>query len=246
MRSVLAIALTAALGTGCITVIQDGDPRAAEPFAPSIVSFYRGERNETVDCTGTVLDTHSRQWVLTAAHCVGGTINHGSIAVIGEPGTGPATTVVNVIVHPNYNSQTHEDDVALVQLKDAAADASPPELPDSDPVVDVVEMVGGGVGSPEGMLSAISGNVVGDPPCHVLDGYSPGILKCVAANAGGVRPGDSGGPMLMKNSGTWQLVGVACLGQSAQTDQTEQEQTQYSAFVPLQPDLVSWIRGHTN
>jgi trypsin len=77
------------------------------------VSIYLVNR---FHCGGSIV---SSSWVVTAAHCAHGstasqfTINAGSTIINGSTQT---RSVSQIIVHPDYNSDIYENDIALFQL----------------------------------------------------------------------------------------------------------------------------------
>jgi secreted trypsin-like serine protease len=72
--------------------------------------------DNTYLCGGTIL---SSSWILTAAHCVVGntasqiTVYAGSTTQLSG---GQMKVASRIFMHPNYQANTHENDIALLQL----------------------------------------------------------------------------------------------------------------------------------
>lgn len=99
------------------------------PWQVSLNAVFSSNNYDGHFCGGTLIDPF---WVLTAAHCLDGTFNLQELKVVMsvssllDPGA-IEIPVSHVIIHPAYNSQTYDNDIALLRLsRPAPVDQLPP------------------------------------------------------------------------------------------------------------------------
>ncbi|KAK2603731.1 hypothetical protein QQS21_004107 [Conoideocrella luteorostrata] len=192
---------------------------------PSIVSILLDGQ---LDCGGTLLEGRT---VLTAAHCTPSDMSRSQVR-IGSLAWATGGTLVNVsdsIVHPEYNSTSLDNDVALWKLSSSFIESTTIRFAKlasqgSDPVAKSIATVAGWgrIGesaSISATLRKVSVPIVDRGTCHDVYQHQrvPATVTenmfCAGLKAGGKDScqGDSGGPIIDAASGA--LIGTVSWGQ---------------------------------
>ncbi len=170
------------------------------------------------------------QWVLTAAHCVAFETIYRFDVILGRArltdDNGERHSVSQIILHPNYNSQTNDADVALLKLAQPSA-LAPIRLVDAFERAAPNEMatvLGWGSINAEHFrapptLQAANVPLVDWTLCNGFLSYHGELtanMLCAGYEQGGVDAcnGDSGGPLVINDAhGRWMLAGVSSFGE---------------------------------
>ena len=175
------------------------------------------------------------KYVITAAHCLRGYSPEDVAVIIGDTSIAVDNEAQSIKVdafsftrHPQYNSTSHENDIAVIELKDKIDLHSQPNikpvcLPEAGSTYAGEEAVVSGWGR-ESMdshmlanLNKVTVRVYGDGSCGLMDHYKTDDMLCAGVEEGGKDAcvGDSGGPLVVadyENNGAATLVGVVSWG----------------------------------
>ncbi|WP_170127923.1 trypsin-like serine protease [Euzebya rosea] len=202
-------------------------PQGAYPWMAAFL-FDGGQ-----GCGGSVI---APNWILTASHCVADDRGQPSVApgsatfVVNAndwtDGSGQTLTAAEIIIHPNYDAATTDNDVALVRTNETT-DVTPVRIataPEQNPAPGTeVRVIGYGTTSSGGdasnTLLQVDVPIVSDADC--ANGYgnlnAPNMLCAGAPTQDEANPGrdscqgDSGGPLFVPGDQPVQ-IGVVSFG----------------------------------
>jgi secreted trypsin-like serine protease len=198
-----------------------------DPWQVALVAAERTDRNYAF-CGGSLVRPN---WVVTAAHCVDRDTTPSQLDVVS--GTvdldsgGTRSQVTEIIVHRDWNPQTHDHDVALLRLAGngsgtpiellGRADEATTARPDS-----TARVTGWGRTSQGGntvrRLRTVEVPIVSRSDCNDRVSYDKAITEnmiCAGRQQGGLDScqGDSGGPLTAPVGRGRALIGVVSWGE---------------------------------
>jgi secreted trypsin-like serine protease len=222
---------TALAQTNNILIIggEEAEP-GAWPWMAALVAAGVPNAYDGQFCGGALI---APQWVITAAHCFASTDPTQVDVVLGRhilsSNEGQRHQVAEIILHPDYDENTMDSDMALMRLATPSTQTSVPLVRPAtthlaNPGVNATVTgwgnmdPGGGADFPDA-LHQVTVPIVSNEVCNGPNSYNGGItdnMLCAGFDTGGFDScqGDSGGPLVVPNPGGpgWAQAGVVSFG----------------------------------
>lgn len=178
-------------------------------------------------CGGSVID---KNWVITAAHCIkeGHTpemLPSEIEVLVGahdlNSNEGKRIKVKRIILHPDYNPATYNNDLALLELEAPVTVETLPLYEDGGDLAGIMATaIGWGYTKPDDSSSAASKRqqvsipIVTNDTCNAAY-YEEitGTMMCAGSAGKDTCQGDSGGPLVINQNSKWVLAGVTSWGE---------------------------------
>merc|ERR1719322_483557 len=214
-------------------------------------------------CGGTIVN---KKFVITAAHCYNSMFTDLRV-IVGEHNVcdgvnegGKLIKVKKMTLHPDYNSRTIDNDIAVLELAEDLTftkKIKPACLPSSETKdysgsASTVSGWGGTIGYgpndqqpqqprqctlKETIVKLLKGS---DPMCSkYLKSSSSKIKLCAFAKDTDACQGDSGGPLTVPENGKYTLVGVVSYGSGCASSSTPGVYVRVQGFLPWIKNLIS-------
>uniref|UniRef100_A0A671L990 Peptidase S1 domain-containing protein n=1 Tax=Sinocyclocheilus anshuiensis TaxID=1608454 RepID=A0A671L990_9TELE len=194
--------------------IVGGENATAKAWPWQVSIHINGSRH---NCGGTLI---TKDWVLSAAHCFQSFVLSRVVIYFGRLSQSSSNpnetnrTVSRIINHPKYGSPPYDNDIALIQLSSSVNFS---EYIRSVCLAAAGSVFGGGTeswvtgwGPVSNILQEVMMTVVSNRICNIFyRGSITSNMICAGQKGKSACPGDSGGPMVIRNGSLWIQSGIA-------------------------------------
>ncbi len=244
LKILLFLLLTLTINAAQTRIINGSDVKdSSDKWAFTVSYRYDNEHN----CGGTLI---APTWVLSAAHCWMDplsdldTVNVGSYLLANQH----AHAIKRVIVHPDYDERSNDNDLLLFELVNPVTDILPVVLDRTATLAKGVESwvagwgtttAGTGIVSPR--LKEVCAPIVDFDECNAsYDGALTQHMICAGYMQGGKDScqGDSGGPLINYANGQWVQSGIVSWGDGC-------AQPGYPGIYTKVQHYIEWIESYT-
>lgn len=195
------------------------------PIPQIAMLLYQGRNGSYIGCAGTLIASDK---IITAGHCVD---DRQPVAVVlgrqnFREAEGLEVGIRHISIHPDFNSETLENDLAIIVLKEETSFSPMPLAEDFIQPGTSLQVYGWGYTSPNfsnpsDELLFTTVRLISNEECNGPSGYRGLVTKkmlCAGFMEGGPDScgGDSGGPLLLNDVMGPRLVGLVSWGASTQ------------------------------
>jgi len=192
--------------------IVGGQVSPGRPFIAALL--YEKDGKLFQYCGASVIGD---RWLLTAAHCE---VQTGELAIINRSNLGSAggqlLRIERVLNYPQYDSKTHDNDLAVLYVSGDISLAIPRVHVVKPPATGTEVLVSGwGLTSENGkqslLLREVQVPIVSNEVCKVQYSDLTGNMVCAGKSGKDSCQGDSGGPLFLTGDAV-QQVGIVSYG----------------------------------
>lgn len=162
-----------------------------------LINLRSQERVAVGACSGTIIAPRA---VLTGAHCLDEDV---AIARVWLGPPGPEIVAASFVYYPGYGPGSSLPDVGILRMSEDLRPAPVPLLTSRDARVGETAVIAGWGRDQNSVPATLRAGTA------VISSVGPQLLETAfTSNASSICSGDSGGPILLSEGGSWSVAGV--------------------------------------